>query len=215
MCHVGSRGNDRQAIYRDDADRLEFLEVLERVAADAGWNVLAHCLIGNHYHLVVEVPNGELAAGMHRLNSTYAKRFNHRYARKGHVFERRYWSDDIEDEDHLLSVIGYVGRNPVRAGLCGRAGEWVWSSVGPAIGEKSCPPYLNVKRLWQLVGGIEAEAQAQLRRMYDEEARSPAETLREAIRQQVTEAHHSEGLSVHEVAEALQLSTASVLKLMR
>jgi REP element-mobilizing transposase RayT len=215
ICHVAIRGIRKQDVYVVDADRLDFLDVLTRIAEDAQWQLLSYCLMGNHYHLVVEVPDGHLAAAMQRLNSTYAKRFNERHAYAGHLFERRYWADDLKHEERLLAAIGYVGRNPVKAGLCRTAGEWPWSSAGAAIGDKRCPPCLNVNRLWELMGPTPAAAQSRLREMYDEVAPVPGEALRDAIKRHVHEAHHGDGLSVHEVAEALQLSTSSVLKLMR
>ncbi|MDX6535634.1 MAG: hypothetical protein QOF68_3378 [Gaiellales bacterium] len=215
ICHVATRGNRRQAVYLHDADRLNFLDVLHHITAEHQWNLLSYCLMGNHYHLVVEVPDGDLATGMHRLNSTYARRFNERHGFAGHLFEKRYWSDDLEQEERLLAAIGYVGRNPVRAGFCERAADWVWSSAGAAMGDRRCPAYLNLTRLWDLVAPTHAAAQSRLRQMYDEELLPPLEALREAIKRHVSRAHHGDGLSVHEVAEALQLSTTSVLKLMR
>jgi REP element-mobilizing transposase RayT len=214
ICHVATRGIRKQDVYVVDADRLDFLDVLHRIAEDGQWRLLSYCLMGNHYHLIVEVPDGDLAAVMHRLNSTYAKRFNERHAYAGHLFETRYWADDLKHEERLLAAIGYVGRNPVKAGLCRSAGEWPWSSAGAAMGDKRCPPYLDAKRLWELVGPSLAAAQSRLRQMYDEDSPPAGEALRDAIRRHVYEAHHRDGLSVHELAEVLQLNTSSVLKLM-
>jgi len=203
-------------MYVDDPDRLEFLEVMQRVVKDELWNLLSYCLMGNHYHLIVEVPSGDLATGMRRLNSTYAIRFNQRHGYEGHLFERRYRCYDLKHEQRLLAAIGYVGRNPVRAGLCNRARDWPWSSVGAAIGERRCPSYLNVERLWALVGPTPEAAKVALREMYDEDREPPpAEALREVIRQYVDQAHSRDGLSVQELADALDVPTASVLKLMR
>jgi putative transposase len=213
ICHVTTRGNRKQDVYVVDGDRLTFLEVLEHAAGEAHWNVLAYCLMGNHYHLVVEVPEGNLATGMHLLNCTYARRFNERHGYAGHLFEKRYWSDDLKHEDRLLAAIGYVGRNPVRAGLCERAGDWVWSSAGAAMGNRRAPSFLNVTRLWDLVAPTHEAAQTRLRAMYDDDAPPPAEALRDAIKRHVARAQ-SEGLSVHEIAEALQLNTPSTIKLM-
>jgi putative transposase len=215
ICHVTIRGVRRKEIYRDDVDRHTFLNVLRRVVDNERWHLLAYCLMGNHYHLVVEVPDGDLASGMRVLNSMYARRFNERHAYEGHLFEKRYWSDAFTEEERMLAAIGYVGRNPVRAGISRRAGDWPWSSVRAALGQEKPEPCLNVRRLWELVGTSDADAQARLREMYDEAAPAPGDAVREAVRRHIELAHNRDGLTLAELAEALQVPPAFVLKLMR
>src|SRR5579862_9217598 len=90
MYHVMSRGNRREAIYDGDGDRLAFLELLARACWKTGWQVHAYCLMGNHFHLVVEAPQANLVAGMKWLLGVYTQRYNHRHGAAGHLFGGRY-----------------------------------------------------------------------------------------------------------------------------
>ena len=87
LYHVTSRGDRREAIYEDDADRAWFLDVLGQVVQDFNWVVHAYCLMSNHYHLLIETPDGNLAKGMRQLNGVYSQYSNRRHSRTGHVFQ--------------------------------------------------------------------------------------------------------------------------------
>ena len=88
--HVTARGNERGLLYRDPADNERFLDILAEVTRRQRWRVLAYCLMGNHYHLLIQTPEPNLAAGMRQLNGVYAQSFNRRHTRVGHLFEGRY-----------------------------------------------------------------------------------------------------------------------------
>ena len=88
--HVTSRGNARAAIFKEDADRELFLEALQQVVERFNWLCHAYCLMDNHYHLMIETPDGNLTAGMRHLNGVYTQRFNRRHRRVGHVFQGRF-----------------------------------------------------------------------------------------------------------------------------
>ena len=96
--HVGIRGNNHAPIVLDDGDRIVFFHILRRVERRYGWRTHVRCLMGNHYHLLVETPMPNLAEGMRDLNGGYARAFNERHKRKDHVFGRRYWSKVIESD---------------------------------------------------------------------------------------------------------------------
>jgi putative transposase len=130
--HVTTRGNDGATIYLNDADRNVFLGLVSRVARDCGWRVHAWCLMTNHFHLVVEISGENLADGMHRLNGVYARWFNERHDRTGHLFERRYWATRVDGDRQLASTIQYVLDNPVKAGLCANPFCWPWLG-GPLV----------------------------------------------------------------------------------
>ena len=122
------------ALYRDDEDRLTFLRHLARVTAVTEWTCIAFCLMTTHYHLIVEVTDGLLPKAMHRLNLAYARDFNRRHAQRGRVQFRPYGAARIRSEAYLLDRFAYVSLNPVRAGACERAEDWLWSSYAGSIG---------------------------------------------------------------------------------
>ena len=128
-----NRGDRREAIFADDADRSRFLETLGETCGRTGWQVHAWCLLSNHFHLVVETPRGNLVVGMKRLLGTYTQRFNRRHGQSGHLFQGRYKAQLIDGErsDYLRTACDYVHLNPARAGLVKeekRLESWVWSS---------------------------------------------------------------------------------------
>jgi REP element-mobilizing transposase RayT len=142
--HVTSRGAAREPIYHDDLDREVFLDYLADSVERHEWRCHAYCLMTNHYHLLLETTAPTLAAGMQRLNSRYARAFNRRHERVGHLFESRYHAILVERETHLLEVARYVVLNPVRAGTSGEAGAWRWSSYRPTAGVDDVPAFLTV-----------------------------------------------------------------------
>jgi putative transposase len=121
-----------EQIFRDDADRLLFLRLLGESSRKQAWICHAFCLMGTHYHLLLETTRERLSHGLHRLNSVYAQLFNRRHGRSGHLFGDRFHAWVIADEDHLRAARQYVFQNPVRAGLCARAADWPWSGRSPA-----------------------------------------------------------------------------------
>ncbi len=130
--HVMARGNARERIYWDDEDRQRFLDGLSRVCDRFDWILWAYCLMDNHYHLLVETEQPTLSRGMREVNGTYSQSFNRRYGRVGHVLQGRYKAILVDKDAYLTELQRYIVLNPVRAGLCGGAGDWRWSSY-PAV----------------------------------------------------------------------------------
>jgi REP element-mobilizing transposase RayT len=154
--HVYNRGVVRLPIFADTLDRVRFLSGLSEVVHRRSWTCLAYCLMGNHFHLVLATPDPDLHRGMQRLQGIYAQRFNRRHGRTGHLFHARYGATVLEDEDLTRYVVRYVLENPVRAGLCRRAGDWPWSSHRATLGDVASPPYLAAESLLRLFGGRSA-----------------------------------------------------------
>lgn len=143
--HVTARGNERQAIFRDDADRREFLGVLDRTVSLFRWRLHAYVLMGNHYHLAFETPEPTLSRGMKQLNGLYTQRFNRRHGRCGHLFQGRFHAVLVQKEAHFLELARYVVLNPVRAGLSRTASAWPWSSFRATAGMEREPEWLDVQ----------------------------------------------------------------------
>src|SRR5207247_381934 len=134
LYHVTARGNARQAIYTDDADRQMFLLVLEDVETRYHWLCHAYCLMDNHYHLLLETPQGNLSAGMRQVNGVYTQRFNRRHGRVGHIFQGRFKAILVERESYLLELCRYLVLNPVRAGIVRQPERYRWSSYRATAG---------------------------------------------------------------------------------
>ncbi len=140
--HVTARGNQRQEIFLDDTDRLNWLTLLAKTCERFNWICYAYCLMSNHYHLVLETPDGNLSKGMRQLNGVYTQNFNRRHLRVGHVFQGRYTSILVEKDNYLLELCRYVELNPVRAKMVKVAEKWPWSSFLAKIGRAPQPPWL-------------------------------------------------------------------------
>jgi len=126
--HVTVRGDRKEPIFESDADRVSLLQLINETVDLHHWHLLAYCLMDNHYHLEVETPIANLAAGMRRIDGAYTQRYNNRYQRVGHVFQGRYKALPILTEQHLFGACRYIVRNPLRAGLVQGPAEWEWSS---------------------------------------------------------------------------------------
>lgn len=144
LYHVTSRGNRREVIYEDDDDRLHWMETLSRVCARYNWRVHAYCLMDNHYHVVIEIAEGNLSKGMRQLNGVYTQAFNRRHNRVGHVFQGRYKAILVEKEAYLLELSRYVVLNPIRAHMIKNMGDWPWSSYLATTGKRDAPEWLEV-----------------------------------------------------------------------
>jgi REP element-mobilizing transposase RayT len=127
----------------DDTDRRTWIHLLEHVAGDREWTVLAFCEMTTHVHAVVEVPDRSLPIGMQYLNREYGKRFNLRHGRTGHFVERRYGNRRIESGSDLVGTYAYVVANPVKDGACRRAEDWRWSSYARTLNLTSDFPFVD------------------------------------------------------------------------
>ena len=120
------------------------MSLLADVVTRHRWRCLAYCLMTNHVHLLLEPPEADLGRGMHRLNFRYAQWFNWRWDLNGHLFQGRFGSELVESEWHMLETSRYVVLNPVRAGLCGTAAQWPWSSFRAMTARSQPPDFLAV-----------------------------------------------------------------------
>jgi REP element-mobilizing transposase RayT len=158
--HVTARGIARRTLFVDDGDREAFLDALTLVSRAEGWRCQSYCLMGNHFHLLLQVGERGLSNGMHRLNTRCAQRFNRLYGVKGHVFDRRFANQPVTREVHLLEVVRYIHLNPVRAGLCALPSLWPWSSYRAIAGRTRPPAFLDVHATLGLFGSPPARRSA-------------------------------------------------------
>ena len=147
LYHVTSRGNRRAMIFLDDEDRALFLRVLAQAMDRFDAQVLAYCLMGNHYHLVLHTRSGNLALVMRHINGVYSQAHNRRHGLVGHVFQGRFKAIFVDRDGYLMALCRYVERNPVAAGLVADVGDWPWSSYRAHAGLAPAPAWLDADAL--------------------------------------------------------------------
>jgi REP element-mobilizing transposase RayT len=142
--HVTSRGNARGNIFADNADRETFFATLATVVRKHRWLCHGYCLMDNHYHLLLETPEGNLASGMRQLNGIYTQTFNRRHDRVGHLLQGRYKAILVERDSYLLELCRYIVLNPVRCRAVKEPESWMWSSFAATAGLRPAPDFLAV-----------------------------------------------------------------------
>ena len=121
--HLGSRGSNRGPIFRFDGDRAAFLDRIAKVAHRYELRWVAYCLMGNHYHAIVQTPDSRLSAAMRDLHGGFSRLCRSIYGRDAHLFKNRFWCEPIDSPEYFITAMGYVDLNPVRAGLCRHPAE--------------------------------------------------------------------------------------------
>lgn len=127
--HILNRGNGQQRVFQKDRDYQTFLLLLEQMMSQFCIVIYAYCLMPNHFHLLLKPRTAEdLSHSMQWFMTTHVRRYHRHYGTSGHLWQGRFKSFGIQDDDHFLTVARYVEGNPVRAGLVESATEWCWSS---------------------------------------------------------------------------------------
>lgn len=132
--HVVQRGINRQRIFREDEDRYRFVEIMARYKRRGGYRLMAYCLMNNHIHLLLQERDEAVGQVMKRISSGYVYWYNNKYRRCGHLFQERFKSEAVESEAYFLTVLRYIHRNPVKAGLVSDVSGYEWSSYCEYIG---------------------------------------------------------------------------------
>lgn len=158
LYHVTSRGDRKSTIFRDDSDRLAWLSVLAMVCRRFNFVVHSFCQMGNHYHVVIETIDGNLARGMRQLNGDYSQYFNRRHNLVGHVLQGRYKAILVQKKSYLLELARYVVLNPIRARLVATLEEWPWSSHSYFMRAEGKPSWLETDWLLGHFGADRAAA---------------------------------------------------------
>ena len=128
--HVLNRGNGGGRVYHHDEDYQAFVELMAAASDRLPMRVLAYCLMPNHFHLVLwPREDGDLSRWMQWLMTSHVRRHHRRHDSHGHLWQGRFKAFPTQSDEHLLTVLRYVERNPLRARLVARAEDWRWSSL--------------------------------------------------------------------------------------
>lgn len=176
LYHITSRGNERKAIFRDGEDKAKFLEILRDYHERYGIMVHAYVLMGNHYHLILETPQGNLLKVMHGLNGRYTGYFNRKYGRVGHLFQGRYKGIIVEKGAYLIPLSRYVHLNPVRAGMAERPEQYRWSSYPRYIGRGKEHGWMECSWILSQFGKSRIRARKKYREYTEEGIRGKVES---------------------------------------
>jgi len=138
--HVMNRGRRSESIFLDKHDYLMFVDLLIEISGMWNVNVAAYCLMTNHYHILLQTPDGNISRCMRHLNSVYTQRYNRKHGFDGQLFRGRFKSIIVCDDSHLLQLVRYIHKNPVKAGLVKDMPDYEWSSY---------KGYLSYAKKWQ------------------------------------------------------------------
>ncbi|MGH6930919.1 MAG: REP-associated tyrosine transposase [Dongiaceae bacterium] len=138
--HVLNRANSRARIFRKDGDYRAFLETTAEACERHEMRLLAYCIMPNHFHFILwPRGDGDLSAFMQWLMTTHVRRYHRAHGTSGHLWQDRFKAFALQDDSHLLTVLRYVERNPLRADLVRRAEAWPWSSLVQRRGDEDWP----------------------------------------------------------------------------
>lgn len=174
--HVLDRGDRREAIFKDDADRRRFLETLGEACARTGWRVHAYVLMSNHYHFMIETPQPNLVAGMRWVQTTWTMRYNRRHRLCGHLFQGRYKAVVVDSQEgrYFAVLSDYIHLNPIRARMLGleeRLFDFAWSSYPLYAARKGRPVWFEPRAV---LGELGLDDTAAGRRAYARRMRERA-----------------------------------------
>jgi len=151
--HVTSRGNERRTVFQNNRDREKFLSYLESTHERYGAVIHVYCLMGNHYHLLLETPRGNLSKILHYINGAYTTYFNIKRSRSGHLFQGRFKGVLVDKDEYCKELSRYVHLNPVRAAMVETPLEYPWSSYRYFVGRDKKPQWLTTDFILGEFGG--------------------------------------------------------------
>lgn len=142
--HVINRGTARRHIFVRNLHKIMFLACLEETVEKYNFNIHCFCIMGNHYHLLINTPQPNLSDGMRFLNSRYARDYNALTRKDGPIFRSRFKSIYVANESYLTNVSRYIHLNPVQAGIVDDPKDYPWSSYRDYIRKEKTFPWLNL-----------------------------------------------------------------------
>ena len=126
--HVMNRGRRGENIFSGKKDYAIFIALLQEAVELWDVRVSAYCLMSNHYHILVQTPQGNLSRFMRHINGVYTQRYNRLHGYEGQLFRGRFKSILVEEDNYLLELVRYIHRNPLRAGMVETLDGYLWSS---------------------------------------------------------------------------------------
>ncbi len=156
LYHVTSRGNEQKDVFKSRRDRERFLSYLESASERYGAVVHAYCLMNNHYHLLLETPEGNLSQIMRHINGAYTTYFNVKRKRHGHLFQGRYKAILVDADPYATELSRYIHLNPVRAGAVARPDDYEWSSYRQYVGPAKTATWLKTSFILGYFSGEDA-----------------------------------------------------------
>jgi putative transposase len=151
--HVTSRGNERRTVFQSNRDREKYLSYLELAHERYGAVIHVYCLMGNHYHLLLETPKGNLSKILQYINGAYTTYFNIKRSRSGHLFQGRFKGILVDKDEYYKELSRYIHLNPVRAGIVRAPLEYPWSSYRYFVGRDKRPKWLTTEFILGDFGG--------------------------------------------------------------
>jgi putative transposase len=147
--HIINRGRNRENIFHRKSDFELFLEIIQKAHFKFGAIIHAYCLMDNHYHLLLETPNGNLSQIMHHIGSSYVQKYNRLTGCDGSLFKSRYKAILVDKDSYLLELNRYIHRNPI--GLVKKLEDYKWSSYPSYIGLTNAPAWLNKEQTLEIL----------------------------------------------------------------
>lgn len=162
--HAINGGNNRQDVFRRDADFEQFLDAMQQTRERYPFDLYAYCLMHNHFHLVLAPHAGQsISRIVQSLTVAHTWHFHRRRSSSGHVWQGRFKSPVIQTDEHLLTVMRYVESNPLRAKMVTDLGSWRWSSYAVHAG-LGVDPMVSEAPVWAQLGATEEKRQAYWKR---------------------------------------------------
>jgi len=165
--HITARGNERKQIFLNDRDREKFLSYLGSATERYGASIHVYCLMGNHYHLLLETPSGNIIAIMRHINGAYTTYFNLKRNRTGHLLQGRYKAILVDVDEYAEELSRYIHLNPVRAGVVARPEEYRWSSYQAYIGQRKGEEWLHQDLVLGFFGNTQSKARENYRKFVE------------------------------------------------
>jgi putative transposase len=178
--HIMNRGQSGRKIFLEDQGRQSFLDLLTDIVRLWKVEIFAYCLMDNRYHLLLSTPAGVLSRPMRHLDGIYTQRFNRLHHRDGRLFRGRYKAILVDAEEYFLSVVRYIHKNPLGAGLVSDIDRYRWSSHRGYLNKTQCPEWLDTRSVLSRFGGVRAyqrfmhgEVEEEIKEFYEGQYQKP------------------------------------------